>query len=311
MKFRNNLSIAVVGTINWVEVAANLLRCGGLQARSIRAGRRWLPFRMLFSWRFLSADVAHIVWGGDVAVSLVARHLLRKKMVWHWLGSDVVQYANERGFRQSLRRYLAAHHVAAHLADSPELAEELKSLGIEASVCRLLPNSIEANVMPLPDRFRVLSYWADNRKAFYGGDIILELASQMPDVEFLIAGAYGKDAPVLPNVNYLGKLSNLEEIYRKTSVFLRLPEHDSLSAMVLEALARGRYVIYNKDFPYCHRADTLEHVRAKLEEIRRLTEPNRAGSEFVRERFSLQREAESLERVYADCFGDGPSLLKR
>ena len=306
MPHRRSRSIAVIGTVNWIDVTANLLRRAGLDARAIHVDRRWVPLRILFSPRFLSARVAHMVWGGDVPASLVAGCLLRKMLVWHWIGSDVPRYAAGRGLHQRLRQYLETHHVVAHLADSPELAVELKSLGIEASVCRLLPDSIEAEVLPLPEQFRVLSYWFDDRRVFYGGDLILALARQMPDVEFLIAGAYGKDAPVVPNVKYLGRLDSLDSVYRQTSVFLRFAQHDSLSAMVPEALVRGRYVICNRDYPGCHRADTLPEARRALDEIRTKIEPNMPGSRFVRENFSLQREADSLALVYASVIGERP-----
>lgn len=307
MPHRQSQSIAVIGTVNWIDVAANLLRRAGLKAQPIPVDRRWVPLRIMVSRRFLSAKAAHMIWGGDVAASIVAAYLLRKKLVWHWIGTDVVRYAGGRGLTQRLRRYLAMHRVAAHLADSPELAEELKALGIQARVCRLLPGSIEAEVMPLPDRFRVLSYWFDDRRTFYGGDLILELARRMPEMEFLIVGARGEGAPRLPNVSFLGRVDDLDPIYQRVSVLVRIPQHDSLSVMVLEALARGRYVIYNKDFPCCSRADTLEEIRAALEEIRQLTEPNREGSRCVRQQFTLQKEADCLSRVYGQEMGIGRS----
>ena len=298
MPQRHGQSIAVVGAANWTDVAAGLLRRAGLNAEVIRGAHRWVPLRMPISRRFLAARVAHIVWGGDVRASIVAGWLLRKRLVWHWIGSDVLHYKRGRGVMQVLRRRLALRHVDLHLADSPELADELKSLNIDATVCRLLPASIEAEILPLPDRFRVLSYWFDDRRAFYGGDLILELARQMPDVEFLIAGAGGKGVARPANVTFLGTLADMEPVYRQIAVFLRLPEHDSLSAMVLESLARGRYVIYNKDFPCCRPARTLEEVRAALDELRRSSEPNREGAEFVRASFSLQNEADTLRRIY-------------
>ena len=171
-------------------------------------------------------------------------------------------------------------------------------MGVCSVVCRLLPASIEAEVLPLPETFRVLSYWTDERMAFYGGDLILKLAEECSDIEFLIAGADGCGVACSSNVTFLGRRETLDDVYPRVSVFLRLPKHDSLSAMVLESLARGRYVVYNKNFPHCRRADTLEQVRAVIQEIRRFSEPNRVGADFVRENFSLQREAECLHRAY-------------
>jgi hypothetical protein len=209
-----------------------------------------------------------------------------------------------RGPAHWLRQRVAERIVAVHLADSPDLADELRSVGLQATVCRLLPSSIEAEVIPLPGVFRVLSYWFDDRRSFYGGDTIIELARRMPDVEFLIAGAFGKGAVAPANVRFLGRVTDMDPIYAQTSVFLRLPKHDSLSVMVLEALARGRYVIYNKNFPHCLRADSLEQVQQALNDVRCRRSSNLEGADFVKQSFRLDEQAQVLARVYAGLRGE-------
>lgn len=289
--------VALIGGDFWLGVVEHLFGRAGIVVAPVAGKPRWFGLSWILSRAFLRAKVIHVVWGGHLIVSIAAR-LLGKTLVWHWIGSDVVAFRRHRGIAGWLRKRLARQSVQVHLADSPELADELEQLGIAAQVCRLLPRSIEAEVLPLPDRFRVLSYWTDERRAFYGGDLILKLAGEIDDIEFLIAGADGEDTGRSPNVTFLGMRENLDDVYARVSVFLRLPEHDSLSAMVLEALARGRYVIYNKAFPHCRQADTMPEIRSALQEFRGLAEPNRAGAAFVKERFSLQREADSLRRVY-------------
>jgi hypothetical protein len=294
--------IAVVGTENWLEVGANLLRHAHLQVEVVRVPPRWFGLSWVLARPFRAARTIHVIWGGYVVVSLAAACLLRKKLVWHWIGTDVVRYRQRGGVAGWLGRVLARRAASLHLADSPELAEELKNLGIRADIVRLLPASIQADPVPLPDTFRVLAYWVEARRRFYGGDIVLELAGQMPEVEFRIVGSDGYGAPQMPNVRYLGRCSAMDEVYADVSVLVRLPEHDSLSAMVLEALARGRYVIYNRDFPGCHRADSRPQVCRALEDIRAKTEPNWEGARFVRENFSLGNEASALRRAYSRVF---------
>ncbi len=290
--------IAVIGAWNWVDVAADLFRRVGLSAAPIRSGPKCLPFRIIPSRVFRGAECAHVVWGGAVPLSLVANGLLGKKLVWHWIGTDVLWFAQRRGRMHGVRAWMARNRVAAHLADSPELAAELAAVGIAAEVCRLLPASIQAEVLPLPDRFRVLSYWWDDKCSYYGGDCLLEVARRMPEVEFLVAGAKGRGAPKLPNVRFLGRLDSLDAVYADVSAFVRMPIHDSLSAMILESLARGRYVVCNQALPACRRATTPEELRAALEEIRRMTAPDYQGARYVRAHFSLEREADVLRRVY-------------
>ncbi len=290
--------MAVVGTRNWLQVAAGLLQRAGLTPRVLEVDRKWVPFCVPFWPSVRSVDVVHMVWGGDVAASVVVAHLLRKRIVWHWIGSDVMAWSRGAGWVQAWRWRLAGTVVAAHLADSPELAAELAKQGIRATVCRLLPCSIEADPMPLPETFRVLCYWTDERWRFYGGEVLLNAARRFPDVEFLVVGAEGRGASRLPNVRYLSRVDDMDRVYREVTVLVRMPEHDSLSVMVLEALARGRYVIYNKDFPCCERADSPEALHRALADVRGRTRPNHEGAELVRQRFSLQAEADTLGRLY-------------
>ena len=156
---------------------------------------------------------------------------------------------------------------------------------------RLLPERIEATVEPLPETFTVLSYWVENRKAFYGGDIVMQLAQDMPEVRFLILGAREDEYSTLPNVTLLGWQDKLESFYNQSSVLIRLPEHDSLSAMVLEMLARGRYAIYNQKMSGCHFARDYAEAKAALEQIQSLCTPNHEGARSIRENFSVGAEA--------------------
>lgn len=291
-------SITLVGTPYWLGVAEALFRRAGIRVAQVSDTPRWLGLSWVLSRAFRRARVIHMVWGGHVVVSIAAR-LLGKTLVWHWIGTDVLGLRQRKGWVARLRRWIARRCVRAHLADSPELARELEVSGIHAEVCRLLPASIESEAMPLPEAFRVLSYWNDERMAFYGGRTILEVARRMPDVEFLIVGATGAGVTAPGNVRFLGQVSNLDPIYEKTSVFLRLPEHDSLSAMVLEALARGRFVVCNRDFPHCLRAETVDQVWTALRRLADAKAPNHDGAVFVQERFSLDREADGLRRLYA------------
>ena len=246
-------------------------------------GGRWKHF-----------DIIHHIsgtnwwWGISLAMA-------RKRIVWHWVGSDVLSFSQMRDAHYSWRAILTCHAAYrwayAHLADSPKLAEELHNLGIKAGTVRLLPISIEAEIEPLPQKFSVLGYWLDGRRDFYGGGITLQLAREFSDIEFKIAGTTGEGQPTPPNVKFLGFRDNMSEIYSQASALIRIPVHDSLSVMVLEMLARGRYVIYNKELPGCHFATNLAQARAALLEIKQKSEPNKLGAEEVKNNFSLDKQS--------------------
>ncbi len=296
--------VAVMGMSNWFGTTGELLRRAGLdyETAELSGSKRKLSWAIRGRWhRF---DAIYHIWGFSWSLGLMSP-LIKRPIVWHWCGSDVQAFQQLCGWRKWFAKRGAYHPRAFHLADSPELAEELRQLGIHARVVRLLPKFIEADVEPLPERFAVLSYWSDDRKDFYRGDIVLKLAEEFPQIQFRIVKAEGKGQSASANVTFLGFQDDVTHIYSQSSVLIRLPEHDSLSAMVLEMLARGRYVIYNKKLKGCHLVRTYEQARHALSEILELEQPNMTGAGFVQSEFSLDREAaalaNALEELYLKC----------
>ena len=252
-------------------------------------------------------DVIHLangIWEWKAALILM---LVPRPIIWHWIGTDILNFQrnSQKSWKGFILRLAAYRRAKAHLADSPELAEELRKLGIKAQVVRLLPKQIEAEIEPLPQKFSVLSFWWDGRRDFYGGDIVFELAKEFPDIKFRVVGTTGEGEKAPPNVEFLGFQKDLSKIYGQSSVFIRIPEHDSVSAMVLEMLARGRYVIYNKKLQGCHFANGVSEARKAFKHIIKKTTPNTKGSEMVREYFSLDKEAAKLNQIYANLFHRG------
>jgi len=293
--------IGVMGLPYWRRVATELLRRAGFAPEEVvPAGRgglvRWLGGR---TWRRLGA--VHHVGGPTVWRTAAGLRMTGRPVVWHWIGSDLLAFKRSRviSLDRVLGRRAAGRWAAAHCADSPQLAEELAAAGVAAAVVRLLPAKIEATVADLPAEPAVLSYWSDEKFAFYQGPLVFDLARAFPGVKFRIVGAGGRGVDAPPNVEFLGFLGDMEEAYRVSTVLIRMPLHDSLSAMVLEMLARGRYVIYNQPLECCHRAGSFEEAKASLAEILERRGVNTAGAAMVRERFSLDVEAAKLKSLYA------------
>jgi len=301
---QRNLRVDVMGSPYWVQVVCNLLKRAGLCAEVLDPHGRFALLKWALKGHWRRFDVVHLatgVWEWKAALILM---LVPRPVIWHWIGTDILNFQinSQKGWKGFILRLAACHRAKAHLADSPELAEELGSLGIKADVVRLLPKCIEAEVEPLPEKFAVLSYWSDGRMNFYGGDIVFELAKEFPDIKFRVVGTTGENEKVSPNVEFFGFQKDLSKIYSESSVLIRIPEHDSMSAMVLEMLARGRYVIYNKKLAGCHFADNMSEARNAFQLIMKRTTPNIDGAEMVREHFSPEKEAAKLFQVYANLF---------
>jgi len=254
----------------------------------------------------LRAHVVHQVFAGiKLNRFLLRARVLGQRIVMHWIGSDVL---NLRVYRLTHGRLPELHtrYVDVHLADSPQIQRELAHLGLDSTVVRLLPKLIAAEVEPLPAEPAVISYWSDARPEFYGSTMYCNLARRFPHITFYVAGATGAGIPDPPtNMVFLGEVKDMDAVYRRATALFRVVEHDSLSAMVLEAMARGRYVLYCYEFPHTTYVTRFEDAVSALGAILQRRDPDEAAASYVRENFSWRREIERLIQVYRGLLAGG------
>lgn len=177
----------------------------------------------------------------------------RARRAFFWIGTDVDNTLKQASSGASMARFRRLVLNATNVADGFGLRDELRALGVAASVAWMPPRY--ANRSPelpaLPDRFTVLSYLPDARHEFYGSRVLLEAARRLPDVRFRIASGTGSWAIDVPgNVEFLGRVPDIRPLMRDASCLARIVEHDGTSGMVLEALTYGRAVIYSSPFPH-------------------------------------------------------------
>lgn len=176
----------------------------------------------------------------------------RGKKIWmQWQGTDVL-LALKRAEDGTINRKYIEHSI--HFTDAPWLADELKSIGIDAEIIQYkwLPQ-IETT-----SKFQQLaaySYLAQNREEFYGFQGIKKLAINHPDVPFYIVGSDGNDLNDIPkNVIFKGWVDNeeMKKYQREIPIFIRITEHDGFSLSVLEAFAFGAEVIWSQPHGLVH-----------------------------------------------------------
>jgi len=248
----------------------------------------------------------HYLWGNHGHLIYIISKLAGKKIIIHWIGTDVVCATSYKKWTyHGILRKIAYRIADLHLVDFEPLAVELRSLGIEAEVIPLVPDMpppVEDVVWPREDRLFV--DLPETELELYGGDTIFKLTQELPDIEFLIARHSGRGAPSLPNVKYLGYVDNLEPIWKQVKVYLRLTKHDGLAHGVVEALARGRHVVWSQSLPYCHKASTFEEALDVIRSILRQNQPNIDGMHYARSEFDPLRIAENLKRAYLKVIED-------
>jgi glycosyltransferase involved in cell wall biosynthesis len=254
--------------------------------------------RMVRSGVAADVGVVHSLYALDSLRWVTWFRLHGRRLVLHWIGSDYRRLAAMSHLRRRRTLCWMSMLGAMHLIDAPELAADLEQVGVRGEVLRLLPPSIAAEAYPLPDRPAVLSYLPKDREDFYGRPVVYALARRWEDVPFRIVGNTPPDPKAPPNVEFLGLQQDLDPVYRATSILIRVPPHDSLSAMVLEALARGRDVIYSRPFPHTRQARDEEGAAEALAQHLAEYRLNEAGARHVAENFNPQRSARKLIEVY-------------
>lgn len=81
-----------------------------------------------------------------------------------------------------------------------------------------------------------------------GGDLLVEIAKQMPDVEFLaVKGGYGDQVvdTSVQNIKYINHTDKIKEIYAQSGIVLMPSREESWGRVAIEAMSSGIPVIAN------------------------------------------------------------------
>ena len=300
--------IVIGGLPYFGRMLAELLDGGDWECRYLpSAGRRPGGWATTLA-EIARADLIYLV-GGQVERWSRPDWLLRcgrRRVVMHWVGTDV-SCALDAARRRRLSRRLV--RGPQHWAEVPWTAAELRPLGLDCEIVPLAPARLSQVLPPLPPEFSVLTYLPDARPDFYGRPVVLRLAAAFPKVRFLVTGSEGNGWQAPQNMEFLGWQHEMAPVYARGSVLLRLPEHDGLSFMVLEALAAGRHVIWNHPFEGVLSAGDGQEAEMQL---RALLDAHRSGTLRLNETgAALVRTHYSRERLRSDLLARFEALVAR
>ncbi|MHB9879193.1 hypothetical protein ACSMXM_05980 [Pacificimonas sp. ICDLI1SI03] len=198
-----------------------------------------------------------------------------------WVGTDVLRAADDAEAVELTHFFGRA--IDLNIAMAEHLVLELAQIGVDAvfvpSVSQLKPDSVPDDTRPCP---AVLVYLPASRKEFYREPLIAETIAANPDLSFIIVGDDTHCLAHFGNVESLGWVSDMQGVWNRAGVLLRLTQHDGLPRMVLDALGQGKYVIYSWPLQGCWYATDAESVNAALADFRAATNVNQAGMEAVR-----------------------------
>jgi len=198
-------------------------------------------------YRLLFTDVVYSIAGihrysGFASLAV----LLKKRMVLHWVGTDVSLLPENWKEDKSLATIL---NHCKHLTEAPWLQAELKLKHINAELVHFT-TVVENSTQNIPKkRQQVLSYLGAGREEFYGWSRIEALALALPEVEFILCGTTQESK--LENVKTLGWVNNFDSLLKESLIFLRLTDHDGLPSSIIEALSVAAFVGFIHPYLYC------------------------------------------------------------
>lgn len=205
--------------------------------------------------------------------------LFNKKVVFFWMGSDVIT-AKKVNKNLIYHRYI---DNCAHICECNWIKEELSELGINADIINIaIVNKNEKNTYNNWDNMNIICYSGENREYFYGYNYIYKLAQVYPQYIFNVVGTSGKNVPKLSNIRFHGLVDNLEQKFANNFLFIRVPQHDGLSVSVLEALSHRNWVIYSYPLKYTYKCNNFEKIKNSFEKVIRHFQDRKRNDDAVK-----------------------------
>ena len=246
--------------------------------------------KLRYCFHLLSADAVYSL-NGTISYSKALSMALKmkKKVLMHWVGTDVISAQNDYTRNKVNDKYVSE---VKHFCEVNWIKEELKEIGINAEIVNFVTfeKEISTNVA-FPKSFSILTYIGKNREEFYGINEIIVLAKRLPDIPVNVVGIKEYHEVLPPNINLLGWVNNMDDLIEFSVVCLRFPFHDGLSSFILEALAKGRHIVYKYDYPNCNKAEDLDSLIDTVKNLKKSFDEkkldiNKEGIVFILNNFN-------------------------
>lgn len=221
--------------------------------------------------------------------------LFGKKIITHWIGTDAYNAIK-------LKKKYRYKFIDFHFACFESIQDELKCIDINSVVLPIFPYKMDLSLSKMPDIHACLIYMPAGKEEFYGFNVLKKIFSEFGKLKFYIVANDNKDFfSDFPNVEVLGELSieEMNEIYNRISIVIRLPKHDGLSMSVIEALGKGKIVLWNYHYPYVNYVENENDIIRCINHVLE-TKPivNIKEHEFI----SLTFNADLFLKIFKNAF---------
>ena len=205
-------------------------------------------------------------------------------IIRNWAGTDVLKSVTEPEVTVStlaVDKFTNLNITNCHVG----LVEELKSIGVECTLTTKFLNKgwdwFDDNTQVKP--LGVLVYLPSSNREFYGLKYVEKLITSFQELTFIIVADEEHILAKYDNVESVGWVDDMQDIWKKTGLLVRMTEHDGYPRMNLEALARGKYVIHNNRLPGVWFADTQEQLEEQVKRFMKEPDVNYKGNRIAKE----------------------------
>ena len=291
--------ITVLGLPYFSKYLVDLINssCFHLEAQFVDIARKkFIISRYLSLFReIFSSDLVYRMSGFPRKKIVQFIQILNIPLVIHWVGTDVL--TAKKCFQGISKHYLNQKNII-HWTDAPWLVKELNEIRIESEFVPLPVSTVKEILLQdtpsLPEKFTILSFLSDNRLKFYGSDYIIKLVKDFPEISFLIVGSSGKFLKdKLSNIKFLGWTSDMNKVYSKSALLVRMVKHDGYPWTIQEALAMGRYAIWNYPLIGVFQARNYQELYSQVNKLFALHKEgkltlNKQGRQYIKKELSPQ-----------------------
>jgi hypothetical protein len=250
-----------------------------------------------------NSDVVYGIFSAYHLFYWIVARLFSKATINHWIGTDVYVLF-KKGVKYRFVNFLSKitqKLISRNIIGSEFLRKELNEKNVDGLVIPLIAEGISLDTQPPPRKHAALTYIPNGREEFYSLDMVLKLASEFNDVKFIVVGNDGNgvlNKKQYRNVEFKGYVNKqeMDAIYANISILIRLPIHDGFSMMVIEAMAKGKTVIYSMNQEGTVYVDDYDKLREAFDEaLRSKPSINHEAVDYVKKNLDKKTIVEQIK----------------
>ena len=209
----------------------------------------------------------------DCLLDWIKAYYPKIKTVNTWVGSDILNSAMWWQERHKCMR-CATRSIDIHVADGVNLQDELKGqFNFDSFYVPSVPDPIPLTPLRNINPLNVAVYCGSNPE-FYRVPLTVEVARKLPRFHFNFYSMFKETiAPFSMPLNgeFRGFFLAGEKLaeYARNDYLLTLPQHGSVSLMLIEFMQMGRAVVSNIKTPFVYHVDEPVTAEAVVEQLQR------------------------------------------